>query len=52
MRPCDENKKCKYEDYDYGENCVICTIDFSGDNCPYTKPGGKQKYKRDHERKE
>lgn len=52
MRPCDENRKCKYLEYDYQENCMICTIDFGGDNCLYTKPWGKHNYKRDHERKE
>ena len=49
MRPCDENKPCIYLTYDYGENTVCCWIDFDGTNCPYIKPWGKKKYKRDHE---
>ena len=51
MRPCEEGKFCKHEHYDYGEDCNVCGIDFDGDNCPYIKPWGKKKYKKDHEPK-
>jgi hypothetical protein len=49
MRPCEEHKPCKYESFDYSEDCVYCGIDFDGTDCPYIKPWGKKKYKRDHE---
>ena len=49
MRPCEEHKPCKYETFDYSEDCVCCGIDFDGTDCPYITPWGKQKYKRDHE---
>lgn len=48
MRPCEEHKPCIYETYDYSEDCVCCGVDFDGTDCPYIKPWGKQKYKRDH----
>ena len=51
MRPCEENKPCQYITFDWGENCVCCAIDFDGENCPYIKPWGKKKYKKDHKTK-
>lgn len=42
-------KPCKYETFDYSEDCVCCGIDFDGTDCPYIKPWGRRKYKRDHE---
>lgn len=48
MRPCEEGKPCKYEGFDYGENCRCCSIDFDGTDCPYIKPCGKTKYRKDH----
>ena len=48
-RPCEEGKLCKYEYYDYSEDCVACGIDFDGDACPYIKPWGRKKFKQDHE---
>lgn len=48
MRPCEEGKPCKYEDFDYGEDCRCCGIDFDGADCPYIKPWGKTKYRKDH----
>lgn len=50
MRPCEEHKPCIYETYDYSEDCVCCGIDFDGTDCPYIKPWGKHKYRRDHEK--
>ena len=49
MRPCEEGKPCKYRTFDYSENSFCCGIDYDGTDCPYIKPWGKQKYKRDHE---
>ncbi len=49
MRPCEEGKRCIHEAFDYQENCVICDIDFDGEHCPYIKPWGKHRYKKDHE---
>ena len=49
MRPCEEHKLCIHKAFDYSEDCVCCGIDFDGTDCPYIKPWGKQKYKRDHE---
>lgn len=40
-RPCQNGKPCKYEVYDYAEDCQACGIDFDGENCPFlrvTKP--------------
>lgn len=47
MRPCDEGLMCIYKGFDWGANVSICEIDYSGDECPYELPWGKQKYKRD-----
>ena len=49
MRPCEEGKPCRYEEIDWQENAVICRIDFDGTGCPYIKPWGRKKYKKDHE---
>lgn len=35
--PCNKGKGCKYEYYDYGENCSACRIDFDGEHCVYKK---------------
>lgn len=51
-RPCEEGKVCSYEKFDYGENCVICAIDFDGTDCPYIKPWGKKKFEKEQVRKE
>jgi len=51
-RPCDEGKRCTYAVYDEFENCEICAIDFSGDNCPYIKPWGKKRYKEEQLKEE
>ena len=50
-RPCDEGKKCSYSQFDDLENCWICAIDFSGDDCPYVKPWGKRKYEKEQVQK-
>ena len=47
-RPCEEGKLCRYEQFDYSENCTVCGIDFDGEDCPYIKPWGKKKYEKDH----
>lgn len=39
--PCNKNRDCKYNYYDYSEGCWACGIDFDGTNCIYkqlTKP--------------
>lgn len=51
-RPCDEGHYCMYAKYDYSENCEICAIDFDGTDCPYIKPWGKKRYKKDHGKEE
>lgn len=35
-RPC-ENGYCKFETFDYSENCKCCSIDFDGEHCPEIK---------------
>jgi len=47
-RPCQKGMKCMYEQFDYSEDCWCCGIDFDGTDCPYIKPWGKTKYKKDH----
>lgn len=47
-RPCQRGKKCKHAYFDYSENTEYCDIDEDGTDCPYIKPWGKTKYKRDH----
>jgi predicted transcriptional regulator len=37
IRPCECGKRCEHEYFDYLENAPACGIDYSGDNCPYTK---------------
>lgn len=34
--PC-ENGYCKFETFDYSENCKCCSIDFDGEHCPEIK---------------
>ncbi len=48
MKPCLEGKPCRHEEFDWGANMKVCGIDYDGENCPYTKPWGKRKYRRDH----
>lgn len=43
-RPCEEGKLCCYQEFDYGENCMVCGIDYDGEDCPWIKPWGKKKY--------
>ena len=50
-RPCEKGMHCSYEYYDYSEDCKACGIDFDGANCPYVKPWGKTKWRREQERK-
>lgn len=33
--PCNKNRDCKYNYYDYSEGCWACGIDFDGSNCIY-----------------
>lgn len=47
-RPCENGMRCKYEEFDYSHNMLICGIDFDGDACPYVKPWGKRKWEQDH----
>lgn len=35
-RPC-ENGYCKFETFDYSENCKCCSVDFDGEHCPEIK---------------
>ena len=49
-RPCEEGKPCIHEEFDYGEDEMVCAIDFDGTNCPYVKPWGKKKYIKDHQK--
>lgn len=37
IRPCEHYGECKYEYYDYSEDCRACGIDFDGENCPFIK---------------
>lgn len=40
-RPCILGKECVHQDFDFEENCKICDIDYSGENCPklrFSKP--------------
>ena len=37
IRPCQNGKHCKYEVYDYSENCQACAIDFDGTDCPFLR---------------
>lgn len=37
IRPCENGKHCEHDVFDYSENTSACSIDFSGENCPYTK---------------
>lgn len=49
-RPCQKGMPCKYESFDYSEDQWICGIDYDGEACPYIRPWGKTKYKKDHEK--
>ena len=51
-RPCEENKQCCYEHFDYGDNQTVCGIDYDGDNCPWIKPWGRKKYNERHHKKD
>lgn len=37
IRPCENGKHCEHDVFDYSENTSACSIDFSGEHCPYTK---------------
>ena len=37
IRPCQNGKSCMHIYYDDSEHAEACAIDYSGDNCPYTK---------------
>lgn len=50
-RPCEKGMHCSYEYYDYSEDCKACGIDFDGANCPYVKPWGKTKWRKEQEKK-
>ena len=50
MKPCEEGKLCMHEGFDLQENCIICDINFDGEHCPYIKPWGKYRYKKDHKK--
>ena len=49
-RPCEKGMVCSYEYYDYGEDCNACAIDYDGANCPYVKPWGKKKWRKEQEK--
>lgn len=49
-RPCQNNMKCIHASYESSENgCTeYCDVDYDGDECPYIKPWGRTKYRKDH----
>ena len=37
IRPCENGKHCEYAYFEYSEDVAACSLDFSGNNCYYTK---------------
>ena len=48
--PCEKDMPCLYEYFDYSEDCMMCSYGENGwYDCPYVKPWGKTKYRRDNQ---